>query len=231
MPSATEYAQKAFTPPPGSLDLLLVRHGQSQAYEPGRPFALVEGQGDPPLSSVGRAQAEAVGARLAHEGIAALYVTTMLRTVETAAPLARLTGLTPQVEPDLREVHLGEWEGGLFRQKVAEGDPIALEMMEKERWDVIPGAEPSEVFEARVRAAVGRLAASHPGQRVVAVTHGGVIGEVLRQASAARPFAFTGAENSSISQVVVVGQRSIVRRFNDTAHLSAGFATVSTPPT
>jgi len=231
VPEATEYAQKSFTPPPGSLDLLLVRHGQSQAYEPGRPFALVDGQGDPPLSPIGREQAEAVGARLAREGIAALYVTTMVRTAETAAPLARLSGLTPLVEPDLREVHLGEWEGGVFRQRVAEGDPIALEMMEKERWDVIPGAEAADAFEARVRAAVGRLAAAHPGQRVVAVTHGGVIGEVLRQASAARPFAFTGAENCSVSQVVVVGERWIVRRFNDTAHLSAGFATVATPPT
>ena len=103
---------------------MLVRHGQSEPYVPGRPFDLVGGQGDPALSDRGRAQAEVVDARLAGEEIEAIYVTTLVRTVQTAAPLARMTGLEPRVEGDLREVHLGEWEGGLFRQKVAEGDPV-----------------------------------------------------------------------------------------------------------
>lgn len=229
MPS--EYSQQSFAPPPGALDLLLVRHGQSEAYIPGRPFPLVDGQGDPALTPTGRAQAERVGERLAGEEVAAIYVTSLARTAETAAPLARATGLVPRVEADLREVHLGGWEGGLFRQKVAEQDPIALEMFAKERWDVIPGAEGFDSLESRVRAAVGRLASAHSGQRVVAVTHGGVIGEIMRQASGCRPFAFLGAENASISQIVVVGDRWIVRRFNDTAHFTAGFATESAPLT
>ncbi|GAC1315395.1 MAG: histidine phosphatase family protein [Acidimicrobiales bacterium] len=226
-----EYGQKSFAPPPGALDLLLVRHGQSEAYVPGREFPLVDGHGDPALSAVGRDQAERVGERLAGEAIDAIYVTSLVRTAQTAAPLVRRTGLTPRVEADLREVHLGAWEGGLFRQKVAEGDPVAVEMIEKERWDVIPGAEPSDAFETRVRTAIERLAVAHPGQRIVAVTHGGVIGEVMRQASGSRPFAFAGAENASISQIVVVGSRWIVRRFNDTAHFATGFATESTPLT
>ena len=226
-----EYGQKSFAPPPGALDLLLVRHGQSEPYVPGREFPLVDGHGDPALSPTGRDQAERVGERLAGETISAIYVTSLVRTAQTAAPLARRTGLTPRVEADLREVHLGEWEGGLFRQKVAEGDPVAVEMFEKERWDVIPGAEPSDVFASRVRAAIERLADAHRGERVVAVTHGGVIGEVMRQASGGRAFAFTGAENASISQIVVVGSRWIIRRFNDTAHFTAGFATESAPLT
>ena len=61
-----------------------------------------------------------------------------------------------------------------------------------------------------------RLAAAHPDQRVVAVTHGGVIGSVLQQASRSRGFAFANADNASISQIVVVGDRWVVRRFNDT---------------
>ncbi|GAC1533911.1 MAG: histidine phosphatase family protein [Acidimicrobiales bacterium] len=226
-----EFSQRSFAPPPGALDLLLVRHGQSEAFTPGRPFPLVDGQGNPALSALGQEQGARVGARLAGEGIDAIYVTNLVRTAETAVSLAEATGLVPVVEADLREVHLGEWEGGLFRQKVGEGDPVALEMMARERWDVIPGAESSEGLATRVRAAVGRLAAEHGGQRVVAFTHGGVISEVLRLATGARPFAFTGAENGSISQIVVVGDRWIVRRFNDTAHLSAGLATASAPPT
>ena len=47
-----------------------------------------------------------------HEPIDAIYVTTLRRTHETAAPLAARLGITPIEEPDLREVFLGEWEGG-----------------------------------------------------------------------------------------------------------------------
>ena len=66
------------------------------------------------------------------------------------------------VEPDLREVYLGEWEGGSFRKHVSEGHPVALRMYAEQRWDVIPGAEPGEAFAARVRGAIGRIAAAHP---------------------------------------------------------------------
>jgi len=225
------FPQRQFAPPPGALDLLLVRHGQSATFVPGAPFRLVDGHGDPDLSPEGREQAERVGERLAGEGVQAIYVSTLVRTTQTAAPLARRTGIMPRVEPDLREVFLGAWEGGLFRQRVAEGDPVAVRMREEERWDVIPGAEPMDGFGARVRAAVERLAAAHPGERVAAFTHGGVIGEVLRQASRSRPFAFAAAENASISQVVVDGPRWLVRRYNDTAHFTPGFSTSSSPLT
>lgn len=225
-----EYRQTPFAPPPGSLDLLLVRHGASAPWAPGRDFPLVDGHGDPELSPEGIGQADKVAERLATEGIDAIYVTTLRRTRETAAPLARRTGLQPRVESDLREVGLGEWEGGVFRQKVVDADPVAAEMFRLERWSVIPGAEDDDAFAARVRGAVLRIAAAHPDQRVVAVTHGGVIGSVLQQASRSRGFAFANSDNASISQIVVVGDRWIVRRFNDTAHLTPHFSLVGAPP-
>jgi probable phosphoglycerate mutase len=231
VPGDLEYRQKPFAPPPGALDLLLVRHGASAPWAPGRDFPLADGHGDPALSSEGVAQAEKVGTRLAAERIDAIYVTTLRRTHETAAPLVRLTGLEPRVEADLREVNLGEWEGGVFRQKVADADPVAVRMFELERWDVIPGAEDADAFAARVRGAVMGLAAAHPDQRVVAVTHGGVIGSVLQQASASRPFAFANPDNASISQIVVAGDRWIVRRFNDTSHLTPHLTLAGAPPT
>jgi probable phosphoglycerate mutase len=213
------FRQRRFEVPPGATDLLLVRHGQSQPYLHGTPFDLIDGQGDPPLSADGALQAHQVCARLAERGIEAIYVSTMRRTAQTAAPLAGELGLTPAVEAGLREVHLGEWEGGVFRKNVAEGHPIALRMMAEERWDVIPGAEPADAFAARVRAAIGRIAAAHPDRRVAAFTHGGVIGQALALAAGSRPFAFTGAENASISRLVITAERWIVRGYNDTAHL------------
>ena len=202
------------------MDLLLIRHGQSEAYVEGRPFALIDGHGDPPLSALGRDQAGKVADRLAGAGIDAIYVTTLCRTAQTAAPLVERLGLAPVVEPDLREVHLGEWEGGLYRKMVAEFHPIAQRMFAEERWDVIPGAEALVSFDGRVRAAIGRLAAAHPSQRVAVFTHGGVIGQALALASGSRPFAFNTADNASISRLIVTADRWFVRSFNDTAHLN-----------
>jgi probable phosphoglycerate mutase len=223
--------QQRFRRPAGATEVLLVRHGESAPAEPGVAFDLVDGHGDPPLHPDGRDQAQLLAGRLGGEDLAALYVTTLRRTAETAAPLAARLGLVPVVEADLREVHLGEWEGGVFRHRVAEGHPIAAAVLTEERWDVIPGAEPRTDFAARVRAGLLRVVAAHPDRVVAVFTHGGVIGELLAQATGSRPFAFVGADNASISHLVVTPERWALRRYNDTTHLGPRFAAASEPPT
>ena len=218
------FRQLRFQRPPGACEIVLIRHGESAAAIPGEPFATLGGQGDPSLHPEGRRQAEQVADRLAGEDIAALYVTTLRRTAETAAPLAARLGLAVQVESELREVHLGEWEGGVLRQRVMERDPIALRLAAEGRWDVIPGAEPAERFAQRVRTALTGIAERHPDSLVVVFTHGGVIGELLAQATGSRPFAFMTPDNASLNVLVVDGARWILRRFNDTTHLRASLS-------
>jgi probable phosphoglycerate mutase len=213
------YRQLRFQRPPGSCEILLVRHGESAPARPGEPFPLVDGHGDPKLDPVGHKQAEMLAERLASEDIAAIYVSSLRRTAETAAPAAARLGLEVQVEPDLREVFLGEWEGGMFRAHVEEGHPLALQMMAEQRWDVIPGAESADALAERVRGAILRIAEAHPDQTVVAVSHGGVIGEAISLATGARSFAFTGSDNTGLSRLVVTPDRWIIRSYNDTAHL------------
>jgi 2,3-bisphosphoglycerate-dependent phosphoglycerate mutase len=218
-PGAVSYRQARFRPPPGATDILIIRHGESEAAYPDKPFPLVDGHADPELSENGREQAERLAERLAKQPIDAIYVTSLRRTVQTAAPLAERLGLTPQVEPDLREVHLGEWEAGRFRKMVADHHPIAERMWAEERWDVIPGAEPADVLKARTSGAITQIAAAHPDQRVAVVVHGGVIAALLAMATGSRPFAFLGADNASISRLVITPERWILRGYNDTAHL------------
>ncbi|MEX0942049.1 MAG: histidine phosphatase family protein [Pseudomonadales bacterium] len=217
--SVKEYRQHRFTRPSGATEILLVRHGESRPATPGVPFPLVDGHGDPELSETGRMQAVRVAERLKQEAIDAVYVTNLRRTMETAGPLVDHLGVAPIVEPDLREVHLGEWEGGLFRIKAHENDPLYLKMQEEERWDVIPGAESHVGLKARVSNAIARIASNHPDQVVAAFVHGGIVGHILSHACGARPFAFNGADNGSISHIVVAEGRIVVRRFNDCAHL------------
>lgn len=220
-PEATEYRQARFRRPPGACELLLIRHGESVPARDGVPFPLVGGQSDPELAPEGRTQAERVAERLGDTALDAIYMTTLRRTAQTAAPLAERVGIRPLAEPDLREVHLGEWEGGLYRKMLAQNHPVVQEMREQQRWDVIPGAEHAESFRARVRDALARLAAAHPDQRVAVFTHGGVIGQALALAAGCAVLAFAGADNGSIS-ALVVGQRGwVIRRFNDAAHLEA----------
>jgi probable phosphoglycerate mutase len=226
-----EYRQYRFQPPPGATELLVVRHGESAPARPGQQFALTGGHGDPELAPEGRWQAEQLGIRLAKEHIDAIYVTTLRRTHETAAPLASRLGVQPLVEPDLREVYLGEWEGGVYRQKAAEGDPAFRAAMAEGEWGRIPGAETTAQLRARAVAAVERIVARHPDERVVVVSHGGVIGCLLAHSTGGLPFAFVGADNASISHLVVTDGRWILRRFNDTGHLAGELSAAPEPPT
>lgn len=215
----TEYRQQRFQAPPGATEILLVRHGESRAATADNPFPLVDGHGDPELHPDGREQAVRVGHRLKHQPVSAVYVSNLRRTHETAAPLCEHLALSPTVDPDLREVYLGEWEGGLLRIKAHENDPVYLRMHAEQRWDVIPGAESHAELNARLMRSLNRIAERHTDELVVAVVHGGVIAHILAHATGANPFAFNGADNGSISQIIMVDGRILVRRFNDSSHL------------
>jgi probable phosphoglycerate mutase len=213
--------QHRFTPPPGSTTVLVVRHAESAPEVPGKPFELRDGHGDPDLHPVGHRQAELLADRLESESIDAIYVSSLRRTQQTAEPLARRLGITPVEEPDLREVYLGDWEGGRFRERAVANDPIFLEVFRQERWDVIPGGEALDEFDVRVWGAFQRIVAAHPDQRVVVVAHGGVIAHLLHRVSESRRFAFSVTDNASISEVVAGPDRIILRRYNDVSHLSS----------
>jgi 2,3-bisphosphoglycerate-dependent phosphoglycerate mutase len=220
------YPQGPFVPPRDATELILVRHGASASAVPSEPFELIEGQSNPPLSALGEAQARAVAERLAGESPAGLFVSTLDRTAQTAAPLAALTGLDTVVLRDLREVHVGELEGGRFRIAFADGDPVIARLLAEQRWEVIPGAESSAALGARVRAAAEQVvAAVGPGAAAVVVTHGGVIAELCRQATGSEPFAFLHVDNASVTRVVVGAEGHwLLRSYNDITHLAGAAA-------
>lgn len=229
-PEAETYTQYHFRLPEGATDILLVRHGESAPMGPtGFPKTPL-GQADPALSPTGRQQAKAVSARLAEVGLEALYVSPLRRTHETIAPLVEATGLQPTIVEDLREVFLGEWEGGEFRRRAIMKDPRMMQLLANGSWDLVPGAEHPAEFAERVRRALVNIHAAHPGQRVAVVCHGGVVGQALALASGSSPLAFMSCDNTAISQLVLSGDMWIVRRFNDTEHLGPALTRSSPPP-
>jgi 2,3-bisphosphoglycerate-dependent phosphoglycerate mutase len=201
--------------------VVLVRHGASEAAVVGSKFPLVDGHSNPALSGPGRSQGAMVAERLAGEDIGGLFVSTLRRTQETAAPLAEAIDLEPQVLRELREVYLGDFEGGEYRVRSGRGDPVIKRVFEEERWDAIPNGESWEDFGARVTAGVERIVERvGPNTTAVAVVHGAVIGQLCRQATDSRPFAFVHSDNGSISRLVVFDDgRWLLRSFNDISHL------------
>jgi probable phosphoglycerate mutase len=217
------HPQRPFAPPSDATEVLLVRHGSAGGAAPGEPPDLVGGHTDVPLAPAGHAQAQALARRLGSVPLSAIFVTTLRRTAETAAPLAECAGLRPVVVPDLREVYLGDWEGGEFHARMLRRDPTMAEVFGRQRWDVIPNAEPADEFGARVRRGLEQVAAATgAGATSVAIAHGGVVAECCRQVTDSEPFAFINVDNASITRLVRLATgRWLLLSFNDTAHLGA----------
>ena len=86
-PADTKVAEYRFKLPPDATEIFVVRHGASADAVPGEPYPFLGKWSDPDLSPAGREQAERIAERLVHEPIAAIYVSTLTRTHQTAAPI------------------------------------------------------------------------------------------------------------------------------------------------
>ena len=124
-----EFRQHKYEVPKGAVDLILVRHGESAAAVPGKPFPLHDGHGDPDLHANGVLQAKAVKEALKKYVFKSIYATDLKRTQQTAKPLAKYLKIPINIEAGLREVYLGDWEGGLFRMKAASKDLLYQEFL------------------------------------------------------------------------------------------------------
>src|SRR3954470_20038003 len=200
MPDRDSFEQHPYTLPPGATELVLVRHGASAAAVVGVRFPLVDGRSDPPLADAGQEQARGVADRLPHEDTRRVFVSPLQRTHQTAAPLVEATRPEPGMISELVEVFLGDFEGGEYRIRAGRDDPIIQQVFSEQRWDAIPGAESFEDLGRRVRSAVDRIVReTGPDASAAVFAHGAVIGELCRQATESRPFAFVHSDNGSIS--------------------------------
>ncbi len=145
--------------------LVLVRHGRTATTGRELPTA------DVPLDERGRAQADAVARALGALDPAptALYTSPIRRCRETAAPLARALGLRARTAAGLRECDYGEWTG----QRLARLRRLAAwrTVITTPSLVTFPGGESLAGMSQRVWATLLALAAAHPGERVVAVSH------------------------------------------------------------
>jgi probable phosphoglycerate mutase len=163
----------------------MVRHAQSTWNALGR----WQGSADPPLSDAGCAQITEAARRLDGESFGLVVTSDLIRARDTAAGLVGALRLDVQylIEPGLREFDAGEWSG-LTREEIEQRWPGDIDRYARGDLDAPPGGEPRLVFEDRVAGAgrrTGAAAAAAGVDRLLVVTHGGVIRALARAAGVA----------------------------------------------
>ena len=160
--------------------IYLARHGETEWNALGR----LQGHTDVPLNDAGRAQARALGALLANEGLASVTTSDLARAHETGAlaALATRAAMPSAVDPDLRERRFGIFEG-LTRDECA--------TQHTEHWRAWventtppPGAEPVDVAVARMERALSRVVERATNGAALVVSHGGIMRLWLAAAAA-----------------------------------------------
>jgi broad specificity phosphatase PhoE/ribonuclease HI len=158
--------------------LLLLRHGQTELSAQRR----YSGRGNPPLSEVGRRQADAAAEYLAQRGgIAAVITSPLQRAYDTAAAAGKALGVDVVVDDDLIETDFGDWEGLTFSEAGAR-DPELHRKWLRDARSAPPAGESFDSVQERVRRALDRIIAEHGGETVLVVSHVTPIKTVLRLA-------------------------------------------------
>lgn len=152
--------------------LLLARHAESQANV---EHVIACGIPGPHLTRLGHDQAIGLADRLQDEGVTAIYHSRMVRTVETAAPLAERLRL-PMIElPGLHEVDLGDVAERSDKEAYELMDALATEWNLHDRLDGSrPGGETGLDVVRRMHTSFDDIRARHGGSDdvVLAVAHG-----------------------------------------------------------
>lgn len=172
----------------------VLRHGET-AWNAARR---IQGQLDPPLNARGRVQARSAARALAGHDFAALYSSDLLRARETAEVLGEALRLPALTREALRERHHGVFQGHHWADVPQRFPEIHARFAARQPDEALGNGESLRVLSARVLGCLDELARSHPGSEVLAVTHGGVLDILYREATgraldAPRDFAIPNA--------------------------------------
>jgi 2,3-bisphosphoglycerate-dependent phosphoglycerate mutase len=205
--------------------LLLVRHGQTSWNCDGRFM----GQMDIPMDDTGERQAEAVARRLRLERPEAIYTSDLSRALNTAQAIREAIGesVSPAqlprliVEPRLREMHFGEWQGMTYTE-IKTSQPETLAEWETDLVHIAPpGGESFAQTTERIKAVLDEIKTDHPDGTTLLVAHGGALQSLICLAlgiSIDRFWQFS-MNNTGLSELNIYPAGGVLIRFNDICHL------------
>jgi len=151
--------------------LILIRHGETDWNIEGR----YTGQSDVPLNARGLEQANSLAEQLQGRKIDVIYSSDLRRAHQTAEALAESCGVRILIDPRLREVHQGEWEGMLFKDIRARYSQAWEQRARDPLLVAPPGGETVGEVRARVLEALREILQQHPDGHLAIVSHGLVL--------------------------------------------------------
>ncbi|HKG80335.1 MAG TPA: histidine phosphatase family protein [Pyrinomonadaceae bacterium] len=156
---------------PRATNVLLIRHGQSRGNAEHR----FGGHTATPLSTRGRKQAEATARTLKSESLTAIYSSDLARAIETARPLANLTGLSINGTEAFRERGVGVLEGLTFEDAAQQHPEQYAALLRRDFEHVLTGGESYRQLLDRARQKLDEIIAENRGGKIAVFSHTGTI--------------------------------------------------------
>jgi broad specificity phosphatase PhoE len=207
---------------PLSTHVLLIRHGQSE----GNAERRFGGHTATPLSPRGRKQAQAMAHALKDDELTAIYSSDLVRAVETAQPLAKLTGLPIQPTTAFRERSVGVMEGLTFEDAAQQHPEQYAALLRRDFEHVLTGGESYRQLLDRAWQKLDEIIAQNQGGRIAVFSHTGPICILALHLMGAldapelKPVWITSA-NCAITRFELRDDGFVrVLNLNDTRHLS-----------
>lgn len=199
------------------MELILIRHGETEWNNLGR----VQGVSDIELNETGITQAKQLASSLCDKDISAVYSSDLKRAVTTASAVAQSHGLEVRVEPALREMDQGRFEG-MFFMKIKENHQDLLDVWKNSPETVkLPGGECLGDVQIRAFEALKSIASNNIGGAVAVVSHHFVISSILCKVMGLPLTEFGGFKLKAASKSIVLYEDGIftVGTVNDVSHL------------
>ncbi len=200
-------------------EIILIRHGESLA----NAQRIYLGQTDWDLSERGREQARVAAEHLRDKHIDVIYSSDLIRAYNTALPHAELRGLSVIKSRQLREMHIGDWEG----RKIDELEKLwpekfCVDWLQNFGCCTVPGGESVPALAERIYAELMRIGRENAGKTVLIACHAAAIrafwGKVTEtpaeRVAAEIPF----PANASCTTVIFDGERLIPVKYSDDSY-------------
>jgi len=204
-------------------DIILIRHGETDWNRVRR----LQGHWDIALNELGHRQASALALALSSEKPTAIYASDLQRARDTAQAVADRHPITVSIDARLRERCYGAFEGLLYDDIDGHFPQAFAQWQARELHARFPAgerqAETLHEFSARAVAVVTELAQRHDNEKIIIVSHGGVLDCVYRAAYGMdllveRQF---DMKNAAINRLHWNGTQMTVLQWADVAHLDA----------
>jgi probable phosphoglycerate mutase len=157
-------------------EIILIRHGETEWNSQLR----MQGHSNSALSAVGRGQIQALGEWMKNVPFDHIYSSDSLRARQTAEAITQYSGDTLQFDQRIREKNLGVFEG-LTSIEARERHPEIYRLFKTGGANyVIDEGESTQQVLDRALEFIEEIRLRHPEQRVVMVTHGGVVRVLMK---------------------------------------------------